>query len=222
MAFGVLFPPLPEEVTMAPRSLLSIGLLAALPVSAACTIELSPAAVVGDTSVSGTVKLAEPAPATGILITLSSSAPAAQPASEITVLPGHSTVAFTISTSPVAASTHAVISAAARHCSASAGVTVHPASLAAVSLSDVACGGNSGMRGAVVLTGPAPSSGAIVSLQSSDLLVTVPAFVTIAPGQTSADFALSTGQAHSRNAVAVTASYGASMQTALLNVLPGI
>jgi len=94
--------------------------------------------------------------------------------------------------------------------------------LAGVSLADVACTGNSGLRGAIILNGPAPATGAVVALQSSDLLVTVPAFVTIAPGQTSADFALSTGQAHSRNAVAVTASYGASMQTALLNVLPGI
>jgi len=73
-----------------------------------------------------------------------------------------------------------------------------------------------------MLTGPAPSTGAIVSLQSSDLLVTVPAFVTIPPGETTATFALVTGQAVSRNAVAVTATYGASVQSALLNVLPGI
>jgi hypothetical protein len=197
-------------------------LLAVLPLPAACTIELSPAAVIGDNTVSGTIRLAEPAPSTGVVIILNSSTPAAQPASQVVIQPGQSTVAFTISTSPVAGRTHAVISASARQCAASAGVTVHPAALAAVALSGDICEANATLRGAILLNGPAPSTGAVVSLQSSDIRVTVPAFVTIPPGETSASFALAAGQALSRNAVAVTATYGASVQTALLNVLPGI
>jgi hypothetical protein len=196
--------------------------MVALPLSATCTIELTPAAVIGDTAVSGTLKLSEPAPSSGLIIRLNSSAPAAHTESQVSIPAGHSTAAFTISTSPVAASTHAVISAASGQCSSSAGVTVYPAMLTEVSLAEVACTSNSGLRGAIMLNGPAPSTGAVVTLQSSDLLVTVPAYVTIPPGQSSAEFALSTGQVLSRNAVAVTATYGASAQTALLNVLPGI
>jgi hypothetical protein len=133
-----------------------------------------------------------------------------------------STAAFIISTSPVASSTKALITAVAGSCTASAGVTVHPALLAALSLSDTISRANSGLRGAITLTGPAPSSGATVQLQSSDLLVTVPEFVTVPAGQTSVSFPLYTGVPHSRNSVAVTATYGASVQSALLNVLPGI
>jgi hypothetical protein len=46
--------------------------------------------------------------------------------------------------------------------------------------------------------------------------------VTIRPGEVSATFPLCTGVAMSRNSVAVTATYGGAVQTALLNVLPGI
>jgi hypothetical protein len=207
---------------MPPRAWLPIGIIAALPLSAACTIELSPAAVIGDTAVSATLRLSEPAPSSGLIVRLDSSAWAVRTESQLTIPGGHSTVAFTISTSPVAANTHAVISVAAGQCNSSAGVTVYPPILAGVSLADVACSANSGLRGAIMLNGPAPATGAVVTLQSSDLRVIVPAYVTIPPGHSTAEFSLSTGQVLSRNAVAVTATYGASAQTALLNVLPGI
>jgi hypothetical protein len=195
---------------------------AAIPLYAACTVELTPAAVVGNATVNGTIKLAAPAPQAGLVIALASSATNAQVSSRITVPAGESSAVFTISTSPVTARTHAVITAAGESCSASAGVTVHPAILATLLLSDTTSAGNSDLRGAVTLNGPAPASGAVVRLQSSDHLVTVPDFVTIPAGETTASFALATRQALSRNSVAVTATYGASVQTALLNVLPGI
>jgi len=171
--------------------------------------------------VNGSVKLAQPAPATGLTFTLVSSTPSAQVSAHVTVPPGESKVLFTISTKPVAASTNAVITVAGP-CVATAGVTVYPASLSELSLSETTSRANAGLRGAVTLTGPAPSTGAVVQLQSSDFLVTVPQFVTIPAGEVTASFPLITGVPHSRNSVAVTATYGASVQTALLNVLPGI
>jgi hypothetical protein len=204
------------------RSWLPVGLLAVIPLSAACTIELSPAAVVGDGTVTGALKVFAPAPPAGLVVALSSSNPSAQVSPHVTIPAGQSTAAFAIATSPVSTSTRAVITAANADCSATAGITVHPAVLAGLSLSDTTSTGNAGLSGAVTLNGPAPSSGAIVKLQSSDLLVTVPAFVKIPAGETSASFALATGQSLRRNSVAVTATYGASVQTALLNVLPGI
>jgi hypothetical protein len=199
-----------------------VGLLAAVPLSAACTIALSPADVVGDGRVAGAVTLAAPAPAAGLIITLTSSTPSAQVSSQVLVQSGQSTAAFTVSTSPVIDPTQATITAAAGVCAASAAVTVHPAVLAGLSLSDTTSRGNTGLRGDVTLTGPAPSTGAIVKLWTSDLLVTVPAFVSIPAGETSASFTLAPGKSLSRNSVAVSAIYGASVQTALLNVLPGI
>jgi hypothetical protein len=189
---------------------------------AACSIELSPAAVVGDGTVTGAIKVSTPAPPAGLDIALSSSNPSARVAAHVIIPAGHSSGAFAISTSPVADATRADITAASGPCTAAATVIVHPAVLSALSLSDTISTGNAGLRGAVILNGPAPSTGAIVKLQSSDLLVTVPEFVTIPAGETSASFALATGQSLSRNSVAVTATYGASVQTALLNVLPGI
>jgi hypothetical protein len=204
------------------HSWLPAGLFAVIPLSAACSIELSPATVVGDTAVTGTIKVLTPAPSAGLVIALSSSNPNARVLPQVTVPPGQSIAAFTISTSPVSTSTRAVITAANADCSAAAGITVHPAVLAGLLLSDTTSVGNADLSGAVTLNGPAPSTGAVVKLQSTDVLVTVPAYVTIPAGQTSASFALATGQSLSRNSVAVTATYGASVQTALLNVLPGI
>jgi hypothetical protein len=207
---------------MSAHSWLPIGLFAVIPLSAACSIELSPAAVVGDTAVTGAVKVFAPAPSAGLVIALSSSNPNARVLPQLTIAPGQSSAAFTVSTSPVSSSTRAVITAANADCSAAVGITVHPAVLAGLLLSETNSTGNADLSGAVTLNGPAPSTGAVVKLQSSDLLVTVPAFVTIPAGQNSASFALATGQSLSRNSVAVTATYGASVQTALLNVLPGI
>jgi hypothetical protein len=203
------------------QSWLPVGWLAAVPLAAACSIELTPAAVIGDTSVNGSVKLSQPAPASGLTFTLVSSTPSAQVSAHITVPPGESKAIFTIATRPVAASTNAVITAGGP-CTAAAGITVFPASLAGLSLSETTSRANAGLRGAVTLTGPAPSTGAVVQLHSSDLMVTVPEFVTIPAGEISASFPLITGMPRSRNSVAVTATYGTSVQTALLNVLPGI
>jgi hypothetical protein len=207
---------------MAWRSWLPAGILTVIPLSAACTVELLPGVVVGNDSVNGAVKLAVPAPATGIVITLSSSTSSAQVPSQVTVRPGESTAGFAVTTSAVSAGTNGVITAAGEACAAAAGITVHPPAISGFTLSDNNSRANACLTGNVTLNGPAPLNGATVELRSSDLLVRVPAFVTIPAGETSAQFALATGQSLSRSSVAVTATYGASVQTALLSVLPGI
>jgi len=200
--------------------------LKAPPAACVSAIGLTASSVTGGSAVNGAIMLTAPAPAPGVSITLSSSSPNAQITTRITVKPGDTATAFSISTLPVTSPANAAITAIAAGCSgntrANVSLGIDPPALAAISLSAASARGNSSLTGTVTLTGPSASEGGVITLQASDLLVSMPAFVTIPAGQTSASFTVNAGLSLSRSSVAITASYGGAIQTALLNVLPGI
>ena len=76
------------------------------------------------------------------------------------------------------------------------------------------------MSGAVTLSGPAPAGGAVISLRSNSVLVSVPASVTVLAGRTSATFSVGTILTPSASAATVTASFGGFVKTAGLTVVP--
>ena len=81
-------------------------------------------------------------------------------------------------------------------------------------------GGNSS-TGTVTINSSAPAGGAVVTLQSSNTAAaTVPASVTITPGQTSAQFNIGTSVVSSNTAVNITASFNGASQQANLLVTP--
>lgn len=186
------------------------------------TVSLAANAVTGGGSLTGAVVLSGPAPSSGLAIKLSSSHPNAEIAGSVTAEPGQTSAAFHISTAPVAVTTAATITAAAGSCSANTAIMVHPAVLTGMDLSANAARGNTSLTGTVTLNGPAPAGGAVLKLQSSDPLVNMPASVTILAAETSASFPITTSLALAPGSVALTATYGASVQSALLTLLPGI
>ncbi|HXI30960.1 MAG TPA: hypothetical protein VNG89_21135, partial [Vicinamibacterales bacterium] len=158
------------------------------------SLSVNPVSLVGGASTTGAVSLSGPAPSGGAVVTLSKAlsnggagpVPATVPAS-VTIPAGQTTASFAIGTSAVTATTTVRISAAFGGATLNVDMTVFPL-LAQVSFAGNIPGG-SAATGTVNLNGPAPPGGTAVSLSSANTsLLTVPASVTVAAGQTSATF----------------------------------
>lgn len=76
------------------------------------------------------------------------------------------------------------------------------------------------VTGTVGLSGPAPSSGAIIVLRGGTEAAAVPQAVTVAAGQTSAQFTLPTFAVRRTQVMTITASYGGLNRTVTLIVNP--
>jgi hypothetical protein len=74
--------------------------------------------------------------------------------------------------------------------------------------------------GTVILNGPAPSGGAEIGLSSSNQAAMVPATVTVAAGDTTATFVITTLAVSASTAVTITATYSGDTQTVLLTLMP--
>ncbi len=94
------------------------------------------------------------------------------------------------------------------------------ATLQPLMLSPTSVTGGGSATGTVTLSAPAPNSGVQVTLSSSNPSVRVPASVTVAPGQNSAPFTITTQAVTSAQTVSITASLGASTVTATLTLNP--
>ena len=97
-----------------------------------------------------------------------------------------------------------------------------PPALAGVSVSPASVVGGNSATGTVTLTSPAPDSGILVGLSSTNS--TVPSSVTVTAGATTATFTVTTSGVASTTSAVITASYNDVTQTATLTetVLPTI
>ena len=178
-------------------------------------VRLSPSSVVGGKSTTNnTVTLNGPAPAGGAVVNLLSSDPtvASVPAS-VTVAAGATTSpVFTIATTAVATQTSETISASYNSVTKTANLTVDSPSVASLRLSPTSVvGGHSTTHNAVILNGPAPTGGAVVTLTSGDSTVAdPPATVTVLAGATSATFTITTTAVTSSTVVPITATLNGS------------
>ena len=104
----------------------SSSTLAVLPLTVK-TLTLTPSTVAGGATVSGSVTLTCPSPASGVVVTLTSSAPsiAAVPSS-VTLPAGTTTGTFTVRTSDVSVLSYATITATVNGISKSAKLTLNP------------------------------------------------------------------------------------------------
>jgi len=183
---------------------------------------LNPTSVTGGASSSGTVTLSGPAPAGGTVVTLSSNDVAkgvTVPAS-VTVASGSTSATFTTATTAVTANITATISATLGATTKTATLTVAVPTLLSVTLNPTSVVGGSSSAGTVSLTGPAPTGGIAVSLSSNSTTsgITVPASVTVAPGQTTAAFSVSTTAVASNVTATITGTQGSTTKTVTLAV----
>jgi len=184
-------------------------------------LSLSPATLVGGGKSTGTVTLSGKAPAGGGVISVQSNntAVAQVPASGTVTIPAGSTSAtFTITTTPVAASTSAVISGTYGTTTRNATLNVNPASLISLTLNPNTVTGGTSTTGILTLNGAAPPSGAVVSLSSSKTTIAqVPTAATIPAGQTSTTFVVTTSRVHQTSAK-ISGTYRGTTRSDMLKV----
>jgi uncharacterized repeat protein (TIGR03803 family) len=93
-----------------------------------------------------------------------------------------------------------------------------PPTLTALTLSPPSVAGGQTSTGTVTLGGPAPSGNAVVTLASTDSVVSIPPTVTVTAGATSASFGVSTARVKRTRTATVKASYSGSSVSATLTV----
>src|SRR5712664_55974 len=190
-------------------------------------LTVNPTSVNGGSPSTGTVILSGPAPSGGTVVSLSSSntSAATVPAS-MTVAAGDTRATVQVTTMAVANSTPVTISASYAGVTQTAPLTVTPQpppspTLSALTVNPTSVNGGNPSTGTVILSGPAPSGGTVVSLSSSNTsAATVPASMTVAAGDTRATVQVTTMAVANSTPVTISASYAGVTQTAPLTVTP--
>jgi hypothetical protein len=189
--------------------------------AALSSMSITPASVAGGQSATGTVALTAAAPAGGVSVNLSSANPAATVPATVTV-PANATAAnFAVGTSAVATTTVGNITASYSGVAKSATLTVTRLTVALSSLivTPATVTGGATTIGTVTLNGPAPAAGIIVKLASNKPgKARVPSSVTVAAGDSSVTFDVTTTAVRSRNLVTISASYSRVVKRATLTI----
>lgn len=182
-------------------------------------VVISPNSVQGGTASQGTVNISL---GKGETVLLSSSSPsvASVPAS-VSIPKGATSATFNITTTAISADTTVIITATLNG-SAQANILVKAPTASGLSLNPTSViGGTTNSTGTVTINSIAPTGGIAVALSSSNTAAaTVPANVTVAAGQTSATFTVTTLSVSSNTTSTITATLGAQ-QTAVLTITAG-
>ncbi|HEX8617895.1 MAG TPA: hypothetical protein VF911_09955, partial [Thermoanaerobaculia bacterium] len=179
------------------------------------TLTISPAAVVGGTSATGTVRLRFAAAADTQVALASSNTALATAPSSVTVQAGANEAQFTISTT--AGSGNVTITATLETAvNATLTVTDPANALSSLTVDPNSVDSGTSVNGIVTLGTAAPAGGAVIALSSSDSTsAIVPASVTIPEGQTSATFTIKTQRVGATATVTISASYAATKNATL-------
>lgn len=179
-------------------------------------LTLSPTAVAGGLTLTGTVQMNGSAPASaGVTVALVSSDTTTATVPPTATVNG-STATFTINTSAVTSPRSVTISATAGGLPRSATLSVGPTSLAGVSVNPATAVATQTVVGAVTMTGP--TAGRTVALTSSDSAAHVPASVTVIG--TSATFQVTTRNVAVPTSATITATALGVSKTTTLTVNP--
>ncbi|HTQ01981.1 MAG TPA: hypothetical protein VMN56_21860 [Casimicrobiaceae bacterium] len=194
---------------------------AAAPAPALASLSVSPTAVVGGASATGTVTLTA-APAAPLSVALSSASSAATVPAGVSVAAGATSATFAVATSAVSAQTVTSLTASYNGAQKTATLTVNPAgaapALAAVTLGASSVTGGAPVTATVSLTAPAPAAGAAISIRSTSNLASVPASVTVPGGAVSKSFTVVTQAPRADTPLSIYASYGGVTKSAALLV----
>jgi len=182
-------------------------------------IKLNPPRVLGGLNCSGRAFLSGPAPAGGVVITLKSSNAVATVPESVTIPEGEISAPFPITTAPVTAPVAVLIKGHKNGNVRAATLIVKPPSLS-LSLKPSKIAGGASSTGKVTLALPAPSGGAVVTLESGDPLATVPASVIVAEGAQTAHFKITTGAVTETIPVVISATYDGYTDAATLTLRP--
>jgi hypothetical protein len=163
------------------------------------------------------VQLSAAAPASGAVISLTSSDPNAAPVPATVTMPGNiGWLQFQMQAGQVVSSTPVTITATVNGAGATGQLTVLPPSLKSISISPNAVNGGAQPVATVLLNGVAPSGGASVNFTSSSPAVLAPAVGTAPAGSVQVGVALPTTTVTATTTAIITATWnGVSVQAPL-------
>ncbi len=183
-------------------------------------LALSPTAVVGGASSSGTVTLYTAAGTGGWTVNLSTQFPATVkvPASVVVAAGSKTSAPFTITTTASTVSTTCNIAAADGFSGANAQLTIYGDSVTGLAISPNPVIATIASQGTITLQAPAPAGGWVVNLSSSSAFMQVPSTVTVAQGSSTATFVINSTVPPATFTGTVTASDALSNRQATLLV----
>ncbi len=178
-------------------------------------LTLNPSVVIAGYPSTATLTLSEAAPASGVIVSLSSNNSAAAVPTAVQVGSGKTTATFTVNTvgagvASVAASTSGGAS--------SATLVIQPPAVKTMSLKPSVVFGGSPSTATLTLSQPAPADGVTVSLSSSNSAATVPATIQVAGGKTTAVFIVNTVRVPNTTTVSIKASTSGGASSAVLTI----
>ena len=184
------------------------------------SLSLSPTSVVGGNSASATLTMQGSVPVAGITVPVTYGAHTSGPAS---VQVGSSGVAtFQVASTGVATAATDTISAKYSGVTASASLTVNPASLTSFTVSPGTIFGTGNALATATLNGFAPPGGALVQISANPNILSLPASITVSQGSSFATFAISASNIQMAASVTITASYAGVTQSAVLRLQPDL
>jgi hypothetical protein len=188
--------------------------------AALSSVTRTPSSVVGGNNSTGTVTLNGAAPASGAVITLTSSnTVAARVPANVTIAGGARSATFTITTSGVASQTTSTITASHAGVSRTTTLTVNVASLSSLTLTPSTVTGGTSATATLTLNGAAPPSGAVVTTASSNTNAAhVPVQVTIPSGSKSIKFTVTTSPVTASTTSQISGTYRGTTRNATLTV----
>ena len=179
-------------------------------------VSVAPASLTGGAPAVGTVTLDSPAAvAAGLVISLSSSAPAGTVPATVIVPLGASTVTFPVTTAVVPAPVLDTLTATLDSISKTTVLTIQPIQATSLVLTPPLVVAGLSSVGTVTVNAPAPPGGLVVTLSHLGAAETLPATVTVPAGATSATFTIGTPVA---GTVTISAVAGGQTRTATLTV----
>jgi trimeric autotransporter adhesin len=195
------------------------------PVPFLSSLSISPSTVNAGSTATGTVTLTSPAPLGGAGITLSTSFyEVASLPNSINVPAGATSATFNITTLPISFIQPITIGATYNGTSQNAMMIVAPAGTllapASLILNPQAVSGGAISNATVLLTGPAPSGGATLSVSSDNATAQVPPVINVPAGASSTLIAVNTLTVGTISTATITVSLNGISQSSLLTIQP--
>jgi hypothetical protein len=187
------------------------------------SITLDDPIVTGGDTVFGTVTLAAPAPAAGVVVNLQSSNPAvALPPTAVTVTEPNTSARFGVSTYKVTSSTTVTITASTSGTGKAASLKVNPAGTVQLSGfsvvgSTIEFGGNP-IQATLTFSDLTPQGGAVVKMTSTDSSTVPVSDVTVPAATKTWQVSLPTNPVNAPENVTITASYGGVSKSVTVTV----